>query len=74
MPGDARQMAPLRPAAVAIHDDGDVLREPVRIKFTEQPLFFEVRGFERFRCFTRLFLRIPCSGQRLFREHLEKLA
>ena len=49
--GHARQMAPLRPAAVSIHDDGNMLREPVRIQFKEQPLFCKVRGFERFRCF-----------------------
>jgi hypothetical protein len=51
MTGDARQVAPLRPAAVSIHDDGYMLREPVRIQFKEQPLFREVRRFERFRCF-----------------------
>jgi hypothetical protein len=44
-------VTPLRPAAVSIHDDGNMLREPVRIQIKEQALFSEVRGFERFRCF-----------------------
>ena len=30
--GHARQVATARPATVAVHDDGDVLREPFRIK------------------------------------------
>ncbi len=51
MSGDARQVTALRPAAVSIHDDGNMLREPVRIQIEEQTLFFKVRGFERFRCF-----------------------
>jgi hypothetical protein len=41
-------MTPLRPAAVSIHDHGDVLRETVGVQIKEQPLFLEVRGFERF--------------------------
>jgi hypothetical protein len=41
-------MTPLRPPAISIHDDSNMLREPVRVQFKEQPLFFEVRGFERF--------------------------
>ena len=32
MSGDARQMAPARPAAVAVHDNGDVFWEPLRIQ------------------------------------------
>ena len=32
MAGDARQMPPLRPAAVAVHDDGDVLGQPLRVE------------------------------------------
>jgi hypothetical protein len=39
-------MTPLRPSAVAIHDDGDMLREAVCIQIEEQPLFIQVRGFE----------------------------
>jgi hypothetical protein len=46
MAGDARQVTPLRPPAVSIHDDGNMLREPVRIQIKEQPLFIKVRGFE----------------------------
>ncbi len=30
--GHTRQMAPPRPAAVAVHDDGDVFWEPLRIE------------------------------------------
>ena len=36
MAGDARQVPPLRPAAVAVHDDGDMLRQPARIELLEQ--------------------------------------
>jgi len=49
MSGHSRQMALLGPAAVAIHDYGDVLREPVAVKFADQPFFFSIPGFERFR-------------------------
>ena len=50
-PGDARQMTPLRPAAIAIHNDGDVLRETVGVQISGAAAFLEVRGFERFGCF-----------------------
>jgi hypothetical protein len=30
--GDARQVAPFRPAPIAVHDDRDVFREPCSIK------------------------------------------
>ena len=36
MPSDAREMALLGPAAVAVHDDGDVTRETREIKFLEE--------------------------------------
>jgi hypothetical protein len=42
----ARKVTPLRPSAVSIHDDGNMLREPVSIQVKEQPLFIKVRGFE----------------------------
>jgi hypothetical protein len=45
----AGQVAALRPAAISVHDDGNMLREAVRIQIEEQALFFQVRGFERFR-------------------------
>src|SRR5665213_399023 len=51
MAGDTRKMAALRPAAISIHDYGNMLRESVRVQFKEQPLFLEVRRLERFRCF-----------------------
>ena len=46
-----RQVAALCPTAVSIHDHGDMLGEPVRIQFLEQPVFFKGRGLERFRYF-----------------------
>jgi hypothetical protein len=49
MAGNARKVPPLGPSTVSIHDDGNMLRESVRIQGTEQPFFFQVRGFERFR-------------------------
>jgi hypothetical protein len=50
MPGDSREVTPLRPASVAVHDDGDVLREPARIQISEQAFFFAAGWFERVRC------------------------
>jgi hypothetical protein len=35
MPGEAREMAPLSPAAVAVHDDSDVLRNLGWIELSE---------------------------------------
>ena len=46
--GDAREMTALRPAAVAVHDDGEVLGEALEIKFIEKLRFFAVGGFEKF--------------------------
>ena len=51
MAGDARQMTPLRPAAVAIHDDGDVARQTARIELREQARLFAGRRFGEFRGF-----------------------
>jgi hypothetical protein len=39
-------MPALSPASVTIHDDGNMLREAVGVQSTEEPLFFQVRGFE----------------------------
>ena len=36
VPGHPRQVAPLRPAAVAVHDDGDMLREAPRVELLEE--------------------------------------
>ena len=46
--GNARQMAALRPAAVAIHDDGEVLRQALGIEFLEKFRFFAVRVLQKF--------------------------
>jgi hypothetical protein len=53
MPRDARQMAALRPAAVAIHDDGEMLRQPLGIQFVEIFRFFAGRVLEKFCRFHR---------------------
>ena len=51
MPRDAGQMAALRPTAVPIHDDRNVLLKAVRVKRREQALFLAVCWFQRVRCF-----------------------
>jgi hypothetical protein len=61
MSGYARQMTPLRPAAVAIHDDSNMLRQAVRIQIAEQWLFFAGRGFEGFRRFHAI---IPANSNK----------
>ena len=38
--GDAREMALFGPAAVAVHDDGDVARQAGEIQFFEEFCFF----------------------------------
>ena len=42
--GHARQMPPLRPAAIAVHDDGDVLRQPPRVQLLQQARLFAIGG------------------------------
>ena len=44
--GHARQMPALRPAAIAVHDDGDVPRQPLRIQAFQQARFFAAGRFE----------------------------
>jgi hypothetical protein len=39
----------LRPASVAVHNDGDVLRQTPRIQLIEQARFFTIFGFEQLR-------------------------
>src|SRR5712692_11560001 len=56
MPSDAGQMAALRPTAVPIHDDRNVLWKAVRVKRREQALFLAVCWFQRVRCFQAFFL------------------
>ena len=46
---DARQVTALRPAAVAVHDDGEVLGQALQVKFIrEAPLQARLAGFEKF--------------------------
>ena len=40
--GDARQVAALRPAAVAVHDDGEVLGQALQVQFIEKLRFVAV--------------------------------
>jgi hypothetical protein len=47
-------MAALRPAAVAIHDDGQVLRQAPGVEFLEIFRFFAVRVLQEFFNFHRL--------------------
>ncbi len=44
VPFDAGQVARLRPAAVAVHDDGDVARQTAEIEPANQQLFRGTRG------------------------------
>ena len=43
MSGHARQVPAARPAAVAVHDDGDVFREPFRIKLSVNFRFLAIQ-------------------------------
>ena len=54
--GDAREMAALGPAAVAVHDDGEVLGEALEVKFIEKVRFLAVGGFEKFAGFHSVWL------------------
>ena len=45
---NARQVAALRPAAVAVHDDGEVLGQALQVNFIEKLRFGAVGGFEKF--------------------------
>ena len=74
MSGYSRQVTALRPAAVSIHNDSNMLGQPVRNQIAEQRLFFTRQGFERFRCFHAI---IPANSENglgmrvLFRAQLE---
>ena len=46
--GNAGQMTPLRPAAVSIHDDGEVPRQALQIEFLDKFRFFAVRVLQKF--------------------------
>ena len=48
VPGDAWQMALLRPAPVAIHDDGHVARQTLDLELLEKRGFNLVGWFEKF--------------------------
>ena len=43
---DARQVALRGPAAVAVHDDGDVLRQPVEVHLPRQRLLGRAGGHD----------------------------
>jgi hypothetical protein len=44
VPGDARQVARLSPTAVAVHDDGDMLRKVLEVNFFQQQGFRLIGG------------------------------
>jgi hypothetical protein len=46
MPSGTRQMLALRPAAVAVHDDGDVPRQPRQVQSGQQLGLFSGDGAE----------------------------
>src|ERR1700693_3111531 len=52
--GDAGQMALLGPAAVAVHDDGDVARQALEVELLEERGFHLVGWFECLCGFHRL--------------------
>jgi hypothetical protein len=43
VPGDTGQMAALGPPSVAVHDDGDMFRELVRVKLAVEFSFLSVQ-------------------------------
>jgi hypothetical protein len=45
MTRNSRQVTPLRPASIAVHNYGDMLGEPVRVEFREETLFFTAGWF-----------------------------
>ena len=49
--GYAGQVTALGPAAVAVHDYGDVLRKALQINFIERGSFLGVRGLQQFSSF-----------------------
>jgi len=46
VPGHARQMLALRPAPFAVHDDGDMPRQPLRVEPFEQVCLFAAGRFK----------------------------
>ena len=48
MPGGARQVAPFRPAPVAVHNDGDVFGEPGRIEMPVKLAFLAIQSLGYF--------------------------
>lgn len=51
MAGYTWQVAALSPAAVAVHNDGDVLRETLQIYFVEGCRFLGIGRLQEFACF-----------------------
>ena len=64
MPGHARHVAPLGPAPVAVHDDGDVSGEPRRIQMPVNFRFLAVEPREVLcRCKVVTDMRLPQEGR-----------
>src|SRR5215831_4877093 len=61
VPGDARQMAALGPAAVAVHDDGYVFGELSRVQLAEDFSFFAVQPGRNYDAQTCLSIFIHAS-------------
>jgi hypothetical protein len=57
MARDARQVPPLGPAAVAVHDHGEVVWEPLRIELFEKLRFFTARRLQEIAGFHGKWLR-----------------
>ncbi len=71
MTGNARQMPPLGPTAIAIHDDGDVARQAPRVELFEQAHLVSLRGLENLGGFHEMNQgRNPadCAGASLHRK------
>ena len=66
MSGDARHVAPLGPAAIAIHDDGNVLRQPRRIKMAIDLSLFPIEPRRNFQDAPSVYFVLQSShGMRL---------
>jgi hypothetical protein len=57
MSRDARQMTTLRPSPIAIHDYGDVLRQPLQIEFIEEQRLLEAGILQKFSGFHKISLK-----------------
>jgi hypothetical protein len=64
MPRNSWQMAALRPPAIAVHDDGEVLRKAFEIQFSEKLRFLAIGRFKKFAGFHRTLLEGPRGNNR----------